>query len=324
MNITILGTESMGVRGLSCVIETEQHKIVIDPGLALGYHRQHLLPHPLQVEVGKIVRKRIIESLSGCTDVVFSHFHGDHIPLPDANPFQLSADEVAELFHSPNIWCKGCGSGSSVTARRYEGLSQTLHRDLPNSEGREVGPLSFSDSVPHGEPGSRLGEVMMTRVEDKGGVFVHASDIQLLDPAPIRQILAWKPDVVLASGPPLYLAHCSPSQRRQAFGNAVRLAEGTGTLILDHHLLRCEEGFHFLEEISDSTGNRVICAADYVGCTRLPLEAWRQKLYENMPVPQGWHEAYFHGDADTHAYRTWQGTPVEDLLPSSRARDFSS
>ena len=48
MYIEILGAESLGVRGLSCVVGVNDRKIVIDPGLALGYRRHGLLPHPAQ------------------------------------------------------------------------------------------------------------------------------------------------------------------------------------------------------------------------------------------------------------------------------------
>ena len=97
MHFDILGAESLGVRGLSCVVETERRKIVIDPGLALGYRRDGLLPHPAQVAVGEQVRRRILAALEDATDVVMSHFHGDHVPLPDANPYQLQAQRVAPL-----------------------------------------------------------------------------------------------------------------------------------------------------------------------------------------------------------------------------------
>ncbi len=43
--------------------------------------------------------------------------------------------------------------------------------------------------MPHGEPNNRLGMVMMTRVEDTKEVFVHASDIRLLNDEPVAQIL---------------------------------------------------------------------------------------------------------------------------------------
>lgn len=56
MHIDILGAESLGVRGLCCVVEAKGRKIVIDPGLALGYQREGLLPHPAQVAVGERIR----------------------------------------------------------------------------------------------------------------------------------------------------------------------------------------------------------------------------------------------------------------------------
>ena len=49
-------------------------------------------------------------------------------------------------------------------------------------------------------------------------------------------------------------------------------------------------------------GHRVICAADFMGRPHRLLEAWREQLYAEMPVPKGWHEAYARGDADTRRY----------------------
>lgn len=104
MHIAILGTESLGVRGLCCVVEAAGRKILIDPGLALGYLRHGMLPHPAQVAVGEQVRQKILAALSGASDVVMSHFHGDHVPLPDANPYRLKAQRVAPLCRSTRLW----------------------------------------------------------------------------------------------------------------------------------------------------------------------------------------------------------------------------
>ena len=310
MKIKILGSESLGVRGLSCVVETHDRKIVIDPGLALGYQRHKLLPHPFQVAVGKKVRREIVKALKGCTDIVVSHFHGDHIPLANANPYQLSARKVSHLFQKPQLWCKSPYDVSPAMAKRCMDLSNVLGRRLTGSEGHTDGLLSFSQSMPHGEANTHLGAVMMTRVEDKEEVFVHASDIQLLDIAPIEQILAWKPDIVLASGPPLYLRRLSSKTRNKVRENASLLAQGIPTLILDHHMLRSEEGYCFLEDLSASTGHKIFCAADYMGRRSLPLEAWRRCLYREMPVPEGWHKAYALGKVDTDQYRSWRGWNV--------------
>ena len=306
MRVEILGTESLGVRGLSCAVKVKSHKIVIDPGLALGYQRYGLLPHPAQVAVGEQVRRKIIAALKEATDVVLSHFHGDHVPLPDANPYQLRAQQVAPLARAIRFWAKGPEGLSDNMVRRREALCKALGRDLPNAEGQTDGPMAFSPSMLHGGQRSKLGTVMMTRLEDADEVFVHASDIQLLDEEAVSLILAWRPNTVLVGGPPLYLPWLSPQQRKRAWDNALQLARRVETLILDHHLLRSEEGLSWLDRLSSETGHRVICGADFMGHPRRLLEAQRRQLYEEMPVAEGWHEAYARGDADTDAYRGYK------------------
>jgi len=97
----------LGVRGLCCVVETKDRKIVIDPGVALGYRRHGLLPHPVQVAVAERVKVAIENALGDATDVVISHYHGEHHPMVNANPYQLSADQVAELLKHPRLRAKG-------------------------------------------------------------------------------------------------------------------------------------------------------------------------------------------------------------------------
>ena len=303
MRIEILGAESLGVRGMSCVVEAAGRTIVIDPGLALGYHRHGLLPHPAQVCVGKRVRRKILAALEEASDVVISHVHGDHVPLPDANPYQLKAQRVAPLCRQTQLWVKGRRGLSSHMIARRAAISDTLGRALPAADGESDGMLTFSSPVAHGEPDTHLGTVMMTRVEDEETVFVHASDIQLLHGEAVSKILDWAPDVALVGGPPLYLSRfLGPRRRRRAWRNAERLAQHIDTLILDHHLLRCQEGLSWLDRLSSKTGHRVVCAADFMGRPRCLLEARRQALYEEMPVPPGWHEAYARGEADTADY----------------------
>ena len=100
MKIKIIGAESLGVRCLCCVVETKDRKIVIDPGVALGYRRHGLSPHPVQVVVAERVKVAIEKALENATDVVISHYHGEHHPMVDANPYQLSAERVAESLRT--------------------------------------------------------------------------------------------------------------------------------------------------------------------------------------------------------------------------------
>ncbi|MGD2155765.1 MAG: hypothetical protein PVG14_01805 [Anaerolineales bacterium] len=304
MDIKILGTESLGVRGLSCKVQVKDRKIIIDPGLSLGYRRHGLLPHPVQVAVGEQVRREIMNALQEATDIVLSHFHGDHIPLPDANPYQLNAHRVAPLFQTVRLWSRGPDGLSHHMASRREALTDIFGRSLPNAEGQKDGQLEFSCPVPHGDPDESCATVMMTRIEDEEDVFVHASDIQLLDEQAVSLILDWRPTITLVSGPPLYLSSLMKMQRRQeVWKQAIRLAHGVKTLIIDHHLLRCKEGLVWLDNLSSKTNHRVICAANFMEQPCRLLEARRTKLYNEMPVPEDWHDAYTRGETDTQQYR---------------------
>lgn len=320
MEISIIGTESLGVRGLSCVVKTPGRRFLIDPGVALGYLRHGHLPHPCQVAVGDAVRKRILSEFSKATDIIISHYHGDHIPLLDANPYQIPLSQIPPL-DGISLWCKGTTQISSHSLKRRQDIIEQTGRELPEVEGmydisdtcntydQSLNPtrdskenpsenlsLSFSRPVPHGTAESHLGSVMMTRISDGNEVFVHASDIQMLNSEAIEIIMAWEPDIVIASGPPLYLNRISAKERKSAWENALTLANSVQTLILDHHLLRSHEGCQWIEELSAEAEGTVLSAAAFMGKEPLLLEAGRNELYEKIPVPERWHERYANGE----------------------------
>jgi len=301
MKIHILGAESLGVRGLCCYVEAGGRKILIDPGVALGYVRNGRLPHPAQVAVGEAVRTQITDAWADATDIVFSHFHGDHVPLVEANPYQLDAHAVARRNPGVRIWTKPRESLSPTERKRFDSLEQRLVADW-RIGAPKGGPMTFSPPLPHGEKAAVFETVMMTKIRDKA-VFVHASDIQLLDDDAVSLILRWEPDILLAGGPPLYLERLGKEQKRRAWENALRLATAVDRLILDHHLLRSWEGLEWLDRLSTASGREVVCAADFMGRPRLLLEADRSRLYEEMPPPLSWHEHYAAGRATTEGFR---------------------
>lgn len=313
MRLEILAAESLGARGLCCRVQTADRVVVIDPGLALGERRHGLPPHPIQIAVGRAIRWRIVRALQEATDVVFSHYHGDHVPLVDANPYQLAFAQLPPGFGSLRGWGLSPESQTPRSRDRARALMNRMETRFRVAEGIEEGPLRFSPARRHGIGGLPAGSVMLTRVDLGGRVFVHASDIQLLDAGTIDCILDWDPDWVLAAGPPLYRGSTDARQRTGAWHNACRLAAGVRTLILDHHLMRSVEGEEWLEEISLASGRRIFCAADFMGRPRRLLEARRRELYAAMPVRPGWHQGYARGSAT-----------VDDFAPSGEAaRDQS-
>ncbi len=301
MDIEILGAESLGARGLCCFVKTADRRILIDPGIALGYKRFGLLPHPVQVAVDERIQKTIMEKWSLATDIVISHFHGDHSPLVNANPYQLAMSRVIGLNEKVRILVKDPSHFSAVEKKRVESLPDSIRENLFSVEEKKDGPMTFSGAVPHGDKSSP-DTVMMTRIEEGGDVFVHASDIQLLNEESIGRILSWKPSVVLADGPPLYLSRLTNDQIKKAWMMAERLARSVHTLILDHHLMRNHEGPEWLERLSRETGTIVMPAADFMKSPRLLLEAKREQLYEDIPVPENWHETYAKHKAGTEIF----------------------
>ncbi len=310
MKIEIIGAESLGVRGLCCFIDAAKRKILIDPGVALGFFRHGHEPHPIQVAVGEVIREKIIHAWGLATDIVFSHLHGDHIPLADANPYQLDVTRVANLNPGVRIWTKSADLLSPKERERFIALKERL--DARWEEGKPGADLlRFSMPVPHGKITTRNESVMMTRIEDHT-VFVHTSDIQLLDNDTVDVVLGWQPDIVLAGGPPLYLEQLNSELRKQAWQNALRLADSVGMLILDHHLMRSREGLHWLDKLTLESGHRVFCAADFMGAPRRLLEAERKTLYEKIPVYSGWHQDYAEGKATTTSFQYVKKTDIKE------------
>ncbi len=302
MNIEIIGAESLGVRGLCCFVKTKDRNILLDPGIALGYVRHHLLPHPAQVALDEKAQEKIVRAWSESTDIVLSHLHGDHVPLADANPYQLSIYRLVGLNSHMRVWTKDPFHYSATEEHRAKALTTILHIDLISAEGKKDGPMTFSAAVPHGEEKDACETVIMTRIQDDE-VFVHAPDIQLLDDETVSKIISWKPDIVLAGGPPLYLSRLSKDQIKRAWHNAERLCRAIDRVILDHHLMRSHEGLEWLRKLSSETGKKVMCAADFMRKPRLLLEADRERLYRKMPVPDGWHEDYETGKVTTDNYQ---------------------
>jgi len=292
MKIEIISTESLGARGMCTMVEVTNRRILIDPGIALGLLRQGLFPHPAQIARGAELRERIIHACTQATDIVFSHYHGDHIPLAKSNPYQLPLARVATYLKNTRLWGMNPHHASPIMQARAEDIETVSGTAIETAEGQCDGEIQFSAPVPHGCYGSEPNMVMMTCIKDNDLVFVHASDIQLIESDPVQWIINCRPDVVFVSGPPLYLHIFSSDTRKAAWDNARALAEMVPTLIIDHHLLRSWEGIQWLAEVQHHSQTRVICAADHQHKKRRFLEADRVHLYQEQPVPEGWHKAY--------------------------------
>jgi len=303
MEIEILTAESLGVRGLCCYVKTKTKRILIDPGIALGYSRYKHLPHPFQVAVDERVREKIISRWGEATDIVFSHLHGDHIPLVQANPYQLNISSLNKLRPKTRVWLSSFEELNNLEKSRFSELKSALGQNYIFINNLFHRDLCFSKLVFHGERDKNRNKVFMTRIEEDGFVFAHGSDIQLLDEEAVQIILSWKPDLLVVSGPPLYLStKMNKTLRQIADNNSRLLSDNIPTTIIDHHLLRNYQGLDWLKDINSETKNRVMNAADYMHRPLMMLEADRIMLYKEMPVESDWHSKYARDLVNTQNY----------------------
>ena len=82
--------------------------------------------------------------VGNATDIIISHFHGDHTPLVDANPYQLNIKKVDGLNPNVRIWTKDALHLSPVEKKRAKSLSLILKKDFISGEGKKQGGVTFS------------------------------------------------------------------------------------------------------------------------------------------------------------------------------------
>ena len=119
--------------------------------------------------------------------------------------------------------------------------------------------------------------------------MVHSSDIQ--GPSSIealRWILAEGPNLLILSGPPVYLRDYLDN--RTLFSNALKnmkkLTENISTIVIDHHFIRAKdwrEQIAVLRDYAKDFKNQVLTAAELNNQENNALEARRIFLYEDMP-----------------------------------------
>jgi predicted metallo-beta-lactamase superfamily hydrolase len=292
------------VRGLSCLIEVEGRKVLIDPGIALGFTRWCLHPHPIQAVAGDVIRKEILDAWSEADYVVLSHMHGDHVPLYNANPFQLDLRslpirEGLKIIVPPS---NGLSHTQTERLRKIRSLKDVEVHEVMGEEYSE-GPITVFRPYAHGLSSSST--VMITLIIDSDKKVVHASDTQLLNPRAAHLIHRLKPDLVITDGPPVYRYLSRPETMdellRTAEKNLKIISSQASKVVIDHHLLRHDMGYRWLAEMKRVLKDTlVLSAAEYEGRKPLLLEAWRRTLYSHYPVDNNWFTRVYREEVEKH------------------------
>ena len=276
MNIIPLAADSLGVRSLSVYVETNDAKICIDPSAALGPMRYGL--PPAQEELTALFQyEEKIRLFAKKSDVlVISHYHYDHY-APDEDFYQ--GKKVFAKNRKRNI-----NKSQMKRAHAFEkNVVENCELIYCDGQSFQIGKtqISFSEAQPHGPPGTRLGYVLMTTIDD-GFRLLHASDVQgPVAKTTAKAILKSAPDLLIMDGPPTYLLGYIFSRKNldQAIENLLTIIKEVDCeIILDHHLLRDLNYKEKLKEVYERGNAKTM--AEYLGLENNMLEARRKELHK--------------------------------------------
>lgn len=288
MEIIPLAFDSMGARSMCTYVETEEVRIIIDPGVALGPKRHGLPPHPLEYRRRDELWEKVKKYATLADIVVITHYHYDH---HDPSEPEIYRDKVVLLKHPKEKINFSQKKRSAFFIKQLEEIPRSI--DFADGKSYEFGNtiLKFSQPVFHGTS-DKLGYVIEVFVDDGKGSFLYSSDVE--GPTQKHQLdfmLECNAEIVFIDGPMTYMLgyRFSGKSFEESLNNLIALIERTDIkkLVLDHHLTR---DLHWVEKMSavfekgEEHGVKVTSAAKFAGLKEELLEAHRKDLYKKYPV----------------------------------------
>jgi predicted metallo-beta-lactamase superfamily hydrolase len=281
MKVLPIAFDSMGVRSMATYVETDDVKIVIDPGVSVSPDRYSLPPHRIELDRRREMLAAVKHWTSVADIVIITHYHYDH-----HNP-----DDEA-LYRGKEVFLKhpreSINQSQKQRAEALLAMIEPCAKGINIADGCEFNfgntKVAFSEPVLHGLS-ARLGYVIEVFISGKEK-FLFTSDVQgLLDTSAIDFIIEKAPDTIILDGPATYLlgSHYKKSHITQSIANIKQTVLKTPVkdLIVDHHLLRDINWAEYLHELHELREDVKVCsAAGYLGRPEDILEARRKELYE--------------------------------------------
>ncbi|MEM2282945.1 MAG: hypothetical protein QXH26_05365 [Candidatus Hadarchaeales archaeon] len=286
-----LAFESLGVRGMCTYVETGGLKILFDPGCALG-PRFSLPPHEKEYLALSRARERILKASRRAQILVVSHYHFDHY-TPHFEDWQWigSSPEFAQkLYRGKILLAKDFKDLPPIQRKRgylFQKFNRGICKEFLTADGKSFKwgrvVLEVSPPQPHGL--STSAKILMFALRQPASCLVYAPDLQGTRQESVELILKWEPSVLIAGGPPLYLAgyRLKKEEIETATSNLLKLVREIPLTIVDHHLFRSLDSQEYLQRLAveaRKTGHEVKSAAELLGQKPELLEASRKELYQ--------------------------------------------
>ncbi len=290
MKVRIIACDSMGVRSLATVVETSDVLVGIDLGASLAPRRYGLPPHDIEYKKLEESRESALRWLEESHVVVITHYHYDHYlrDHPEAyyNKLLLIKNPKKNINRSQAI--------RSYIFLKKLGVEEKSKVEYADDREFNITPnvkIEFSPPVWHGEPGTKVGRVLMLRIISDEGIIIFTSDVQgPADPEALNVLKKWskpRPDVLILGGPPTYFAGFKVPVSAVKKGleglKEIIMHVRPKILIIDHHLLRDINYTDHIKEhyfLSAKYNVSLLTGAEFMGEPVNQLEARRRDLWE--------------------------------------------
>ncbi len=284
LKVKPLAFDSFGVRSMATFVETDDLKVLIDPGVSLAPSRYSLPPHPVEEQRMSETWADIKEHAARSDVLVVTHYHYDHY---DPEEPEIYKGKIVYLKHPKEKINKSQEKRASYFLDKLTGIPKSI--DIADAKEFEHGSTSikFSHPVYHGT-NPKLGYVVEVSIACGGEKLVFTSDVE--GPSVAQQvefIIQENPDLVILDGPMTYMLGFRYSRQSLALSveNMKRLIKETAvkTILPEHHFMRDLKYKERIAEVYESAvekGVKVITAAEYLGREVEMLEARRKELYD--------------------------------------------
>ena len=100
MQVIPIASESLGTRGLSLFIISEDQNIFIDPSVSLAPFRKGHPPHIQEIAASFLSRQYIMKFWELATIIIQTHYHADHYSLGVDRPYEFTNQAIADTLYS--------------------------------------------------------------------------------------------------------------------------------------------------------------------------------------------------------------------------------
>lgn len=276
---------------MALFIETGVANVIIDAGVSLAPRRYGLPPHPTEFKALKEARERILKYSKQADVVIVSHYHLDHYTPKFKSWYEWSDNEIfEEIYSNKIIFAKDINFKINFNQRKrgflFSKNVESVCSKLKYVDGKTINigdlELRFSEPLPHGAEGTKLGYVLVVTISYEGEKIVYAPDVQgPIYSYTLNYIKSQHPRLIIVGGPPTYLSGIKVKKEDVESGlRNLKALFNTFKVIPTHHILRDPSWTQlFKPEELDS----IKLYSDFYETKPSLLEANRKKLYRENP-----------------------------------------